>query len=66
MDQVGRTRPSWLDNETVMQQQNTRRVLTATLGHFTGQEVQGLWRGGGRADSVGGVGGGGKLFCTAH
>ena len=37
-----------------MQQQDTSRVRTATIGHFTGQVVQGLW-GGGRAGSAGAV-----------
>ena len=39
-----------------MQQQDTSRVRTATIGHFTGQVVQGLW--GGRAVSAGAVEGG--------
>ena len=34
-----------------MQQQDTSRVRTATIGHFTRQVVQGLW-GGGRAGSA--------------
>ena len=39
-----------------MQQQDTSRVRTAIIGHFTGQVVQGLWGGGGsRAGSAGAV-----------
>ena len=56
-----------------MQQQDTSRVRTATIGHYTGQVVQGLWGGGGgRAGSAGAVEGVGAgqvvqgLLLPAH
>ena len=55
-----------------MQQQDTSRVQTATIGHYTGQVVQGLRRVGGRADSGGAVEGVGEgqvvqgLLLPAH
>ena len=39
----------------VMQQQDTSRVRTATIGHYTGQVVQGLWRVGGAGQVVQGL-----------
>ena len=55
-----------------MQQQDTSRVRTATIAHYTGQVLQGLWRGGGRAGSAGAVEGVGAgqvvqgLLLPAH